>query len=143
MSHRRNTVQRRGAVAVIVRKDRLLVIRRSQQVVAPGAFCFPGGAIEAGESETDALQRELQEEISAAVRPIQRIWQSTTPWNVRLAWWTAELLPDSAIKPVPAEVESVHWLTVAEMRALGDLLESNRHFLDAVHRGEVRLDGIS
>src|SRR5437899_2455576 len=79
---------RRGVVAVVNRGGRLLVIRRSQQVVAPGAICFPGGGIEAGESETDALVREVQEELGVAVMPLKRLWQSVTPWNVDLAWWS-------------------------------------------------------
>ncbi|MFT7641606.1 MAG: hypothetical protein ACI9G1_003357, partial [Pirellulaceae bacterium] len=35
----------------------------------------------------------------------------------------------------PDEVESVHWLTPAEMLALPDLLESNREF---IHSGVLR-----
>jgi hypothetical protein len=42
-------VRRRGVIAVVVREGRLLVIRRAQCVVAPGAICFPGGGIEPGE----------------------------------------------------------------------------------------------
>ncbi len=34
--------RRRGAVGVIVREGALLVIRRSQRVVAPGAFLLSG-----------------------------------------------------------------------------------------------------
>ena len=38
--------RRRGVVGVIFREDRLLVIRRSLTVVAPGLLCLPGGGIE-------------------------------------------------------------------------------------------------
>ncbi|HEX7375700.1 MAG TPA: NUDIX domain-containing protein [Pirellulales bacterium] len=131
--------RRRGAVAVICRQRRLLVIRRSQQVVAPGAYCFPGGAIECQESEEQALVRELREELNVAVKPLRRLWQSVTPWQVELAWWSAELSADAVPRPAPAEVESCHWLTLGEMAALPELLESNRHFLAAVARGEIVL----
>ena len=77
--------ERRGVVAVVVRDGRFLVIRRSQQVVAPGAFCFPGGGIEPGETEEAALVRELREELDVLVRPIRLVWRSLTPWNVALA----------------------------------------------------------
>jgi len=44
----------RGAVAVVVRSGRLLLIRRSRFVVAaPRAFCFPGGAVEPGDDESE------------------------------------------------------------------------------------------
>jgi 8-oxo-dGTP pyrophosphatase MutT (NUDIX family) len=50
---------RRGVVAVVLRDERFLVIRRAAGVVAPGAFCFPGGGVEGDESETQALVREF------------------------------------------------------------------------------------
>lgn len=131
---------RRGAVAVIREEQRVLVIRRSQQVVAPGAYCFPGGAIEPGESEEVALVRELREELNVDVLPVRKIWQSVTPWQVELAWWLARLAPGSLPRAAPAEVESFHWHTLAEMAALPELLESNRQFLAAVERGEISFE---
>ncbi|MFT5525033.1 MAG: 8-oxo-dGTP diphosphatase [Pirellulaceae bacterium] len=127
--------RRRGAVAVIKSDAKLLVIRRSQTVAAPGKFCFPGGGIEDGESETDALKRELTEELNVTVRPLRQLWTSTTTWDVWLAWWYAEIEEISNLRPNPDEVESVHWLTPAEMLALPDLLESNREF---IHSGVLR-----
>ncbi|HEV7224847.1 MAG TPA: NUDIX domain-containing protein [Pirellulales bacterium] len=132
-------VRRRGAVAVIERQGTLLVIRRSQTVVAPGAFCFPGGGIEAGESEPQALVRELQEELQVVVRPVRRLWSSVTPWRVELAWWQAELAADAVPVPAPAEVESVHWHTPGEIAGLPGLLESNLQFLAALARNEFAL----
>jgi 8-oxo-dGTP diphosphatase len=138
--HDSDSIRRRGAVAVVIRDARFLVIRRSAQVVAPGAFCFPGGGIEAGESEEQALLREFHEELGAAVRPMRRIWTSVTRWHVELAWWLGELDPIVELLPNPAEVESVHWLTREEMLAHPMLLDSNREFLQAVADGEILHD---
>ena len=129
----------RGSVAVIVRRGRLLVIRRSQRVVAPGAFCFPGGGIEPDESEQEALVRELREELGVAVRPQRRLWRSITPWRVQLAWWLADLDPEAQPVPNPAEVESVHWYTPEELARLPGLLETNRQFLQALDCGAIDL----
>ena len=131
---------RRGAVAILMRQQRLLVIRRSQLVVAPGAYCFPGGGIEGRESETEALVREIQEELGVTIVPDKHVWESVTPWGVHLAWWRAEFAELCEPCPNPAEVESVHWYTPAEMAALPGLLESNRLFLAALEAGELRLD---
>ena len=130
---------RRGAVAVVVRQGRLLVIRRSRFVVAPRTFCFPGGGIEGDESEEEALVRELREELGVKVIPERRIWENVTPWRVHLAWWRSHLEPDARIVPNPAEVESVHWYTPQEMAALPDLLKSNRQFLAGLASGEIDL----
>ena len=126
-----------GAVAVICRADRLLVIRRAATVEAPGTYCFPGGALEPGETEEDAIRRELREELGVDVVPVRRIWQSITPWQVDLRWWLADLDPAAALQPNPAEVASAHWLTRADIRPLPELLTSNHHFLDALERGEL------
>jgi 8-oxo-dGTP diphosphatase len=131
---------RRGAVAVIRHADRLLVIRRSQHVVAPGAYCFPGGGIEADETVEMALVRELREELNVDVLPLRPIWRSVTPWRVELDWWLVRLAPDADPRPTPAEVESFHWHTIGELSGLPDLLESNRQFLAALARGEIHLE---
>ena len=130
---------RRGAVAVVVRESRFLVIRRSTEVVAPGAYCFPGGGIEADESEEQALVREFHEELGAAVRPLRRVWRSTTRWHVELAWWLGALDPAIELVPNPAEVASIHWFAREEMLGLAGLLESNHAFLKALAEGEIVL----
>jgi 8-oxo-dGTP diphosphatase len=130
---------RRGVVAVIADDKRLLVIRRSQSVVAPGAYCFPGGAVEGEETEEQALVREIQEELGTCVRPLRPIWRSVTPWNVRLTWWSAEAAAGCTWMPNPAEVESIHWLTPAEIGLLPSLLQSNHEFLRELAAGSISL----
>jgi 8-oxo-dGTP pyrophosphatase MutT (NUDIX family) len=131
---------RRGAVAVIVRDGRMLVIRRSRSVVAPLTYCFPGGGIEPGETEEAALVREVYEEVGLSVRPLRRLWECTTAWKVHLAWWLAEMGAAAVAVANPAEVASIHWVTPDEMAALGEILDSNRIFLDLIHRGTIQLD---
>lgn len=124
---------RRGVVAVIQRDDGcLLVIRRSQHVAAPGKLCFPGGGIEADEDEPTALRRELQEELRIQIEAGSYLWRSFTSWGVDLAFWSAEIISGQTINPDPAEVEAVMWLSLDEMTAHADLLESNREFLDVL-----------
>jgi 8-oxo-dGTP pyrophosphatase MutT (NUDIX family) len=126
-------------IGVIGQQDKLLIIRRSRWVRAPGAYCFPGGHIEPGETEQAALVREFREELHVEVRPVRRLWQNATSWQVDLAWWLASAPPDAVYVPHLPEVESFHWLTPDEAAVLPGLLESNRLFLDAVRRGELSL----
>lgn len=130
---------RRGAVAVILRGQRMLVIRRSAYVRAPRAICFPGGGIREGEEESEALIRECREEIGVAVIPLRRLWECQTTWGVRLGWWLGTIAADAVPQPNPAEVEEILWLTPREMAEHPDCLASNREFLDLVFRGELSL----
>ncbi|MBN2022646.1 MAG: NUDIX domain-containing protein [Pirellulales bacterium] len=130
---------RRGVIGVVVREGRLLLIRRGPGVVAPGMYCFPGGGIEPGESEPEALVREFREELGVGVVPVRPIWKSVAPWQVRLSWWRAELAPDAVLAPNPAEVASVHWLAPAEIAELPNSLPSNFEFLDALRAGQIDL----
>jgi 8-oxo-dGTP diphosphatase len=128
-------IRKHGVVAVILRGERFLVIRRSQHVRAPGMHCFPGGGIEPGEAEPDAVRRELLEELGVVCRPLRRLCESVTPWRVHLAWWLAEIDDHAELVAQPLEVESFDWLTVAEIRALPQLLASNLEFLDGWEGG--------
>ena len=134
------TVKRRGVIAVCPRGSELLVIKRSDHVPAPGKYCFPGGGIEAGESEEEALVRELDEELGVCVTPIRRLWQSETHWSVELCWWLTDFDQSEAIRPNPNEVAEFHWLSPEGIRALSGVLSSNVAFLDALSAGEFSLD---
>ena len=133
----------RGVVAIVTSHSKLLVIERSQLVRAPGMLCFPGGAIEQGETESEAVERELLEELTLPARAVRELWTSVTPWNVALSWWLAAVEPAAVPQPDPAEVASYQWLTVTEIRRRSNLLASNLEFLSAWERGEFAIDGLS
>ncbi|ALB62500.1 5-methyl-dCTP pyrophosphohydrolase [Cronobacter condimenti 1330] len=54
--------------AIIVRDGRLLLAQRSAKSDQAGLWEFPGGKVEAGESQPSALARELLEELSIEAR---------------------------------------------------------------------------
>ena len=130
---------RRGVVAVARREGLFLAIRRGPTVRAGGRVCFPGGHIERGEEEHEAVVRECREELAAHVTASGCVWRSTTSWGTSLAWWTVQLADDATLVPHPVEVAEILWRSAEELLAEPDLLEGNREFLEAVLRGELRI----
>lgn len=123
---------RQGVVAVVQRDDgRYLLIRRAPGVVCPGAWCFVGGAIEAGETQAQALVREFREEMGAVIVPLQRVWCCSRPGPnaLMLHFWTVQE-PPVQFTPNPSEVSEWSWLTATEIRFLGNVLRSNLRFLE-------------
>lgn len=132
--------QTRGVVVVVECDRRFLVIRRAAGVAAPHAWCFVGGAVEAGESDPDAVVREFREELGATVRPVALEWEYASPdGRLHLAWWRADWLRD-ALRPNPNEVAEVRWCSLSEIACLPDLLPSNRAYLASVHGVEADPD---
>ena len=57
----------RVVAAVIERDGKYLITQRRPTAVLPLLWEFPGGKVEAGESDQDALRRELRYRLAAAV----------------------------------------------------------------------------
>jgi ADP-ribose pyrophosphatase YjhB (NUDIX family) len=55
--------------AAIIRDGRVLVVRRARPP-ASGVFTLPGGVVEAGETLTQAVVREVAEETALTIEPV-------------------------------------------------------------------------
>jgi 8-oxo-dGTP diphosphatase len=130
---------KRGVVAIARQGELFLAIRRGEKVAAPGRLCFPGGHIEAGEAEHEAVVRECREELAALVQPRECVWRNVTSWGTSLAWWTVDLAGESELVPHPVEVAEILWMSAEQMIREPTLLEGNRTFLEAVLSGAVRV----
>jgi 8-oxo-dGTP diphosphatase len=131
------TIRKHGVIAITRRAEKFLAIRRGLTVAAGGTICFPGGHIEPGEAEPEAVVRECREELAAVVEPGACVWRSVSPWGTALAWWTVRLVDDRPLVPHPVEVAEILWLSVEEMLVDPTLLEGNRPFLEAIRAGRV------
>lgn len=122
----------RGVLGVIRRDGRLLMIQRSRTVRAPLAWCFPGGTVEPGESQTEALVREMREEVSLDVAPGRLLTTQTKhDGGLVLYCWSAEILRGEPI-PNPREIANVRWMTPGEIRAHDGMLPGTTEILDMV-----------
>lgn len=128
---------KQAVIGIARRDDRLLVIERSQHVIAPGMICFPGGSLEQDEDEAEALVREWQEELGATVRPTQCIWIScSVARRVQLHWWMVEIESET-LTPNRAEVDRYWWASVNELLKHPRLLDTNRPFLELYSCGDI------
>lgn len=125
---------KRGVIAVLTRADDILMIQRADHLVAGGAWCFPGGAIEPGETPAHALARELREELSLTIEPLRPVWRwRSDDGSLDLEWWTADIL-GGRLTPNPQEVQRAEWMTVQTIRATPSILPNNLEFLDFAER---------
>jgi len=68
-------------VAAVVESDgRYLITKRRPNAVLPDLWEFPGGKVEAGESDEDALAREMMERLGASVGVGQLISYVSHPY---------------------------------------------------------------
>ena len=54
--------------AIIINKNRILIGKRKDEDIGGGKWEFPGGKIEIGETNSEALERELYEELGISAK---------------------------------------------------------------------------
>lgn len=121
------------AVVPILRKDgRVLVIKRGRHVILPGYWCPPSGRIEPGETQEQAVVREVGEELGLVARPITKVWEcATDDGDFTLHWWIADV-DHYELRPDPGEVAAFRWVTVDEFLELYPTFAGDRDFFVSV-----------
>jgi 8-oxo-dGTP diphosphatase len=122
----------RVVAAVVRRGDTLLVTRRKDAPGRPGQWEFPGGKVEAGEREEEALAREIEEELgceAAVGRLLLRHRHRYPDLAVELAFYACELRSE----PAAIGVAELRWPQAGALAAL-DFLEADRAVLGEIER---------
>jgi len=116
----------RGAIGIIEREGRYLLIRRAAGLARAGCWCLPGGHIEPGETSRDAVSRELAEELGLVVEPFERLGSVRTRTTRRyiLAVWRVRIVTGEMLINED-EIAAVAWLDADEIRQLSPALASN------------------
>ena len=106
--------------AVIERNGRFLLGKRSlAKQSAPGVWHAVCGRVELGESEAEAVRREVLEETGLLVTATEQVWQADTRDGLAcIHWWRVELLDDRPARLLQDEHSELRWVSVREMRDL-------------------------
>jgi 8-oxo-dGTP diphosphatase len=101
--------------AVIITDGRVLACERSAPPEAAGRWEFPGGKVETGESDEQALARECAEELGVRVEVGDRVGPDVPLAHGRavLRVFAVRLLGDD--RPRALEHRSMRWLAADEL----------------------------
>lgn len=125
-----------GVIVACCRADgRWLLVRRAEGLRrAPGLVGFPGGQVEAGETQEQTLVREMQEELAAEVRPIRPFWEADDQVpGFTLYGWLAELVtPIEQLRANADEVAEILWLTSDEAIDHPQAFSGNASYVQAL-----------
>jgi 8-oxo-dGTP diphosphatase len=105
----------RVVAAVIARHERYLITQRRPTAVLAGLWEFPGGKVEEGESDGDALKREVRERVAVEVTVGANIGRRTHDYegySVDLALYQAEIV--GAAEPTAVRVADCRWVASSE-----------------------------
>lgn len=75
-------MRRKGAVAFIIWKDKILLFHRDniQDIPHPDCWSLPGGGLEKGETSLEALRRELVEEVNYSPKVLELVLSMKTDY---------------------------------------------------------------
>ena len=102
--------------AAIIKEDKVLVMQRSNQMTLPGMWEFPGGKVEANETEQEALIREIKEELSVTINILDYINEASYDYEfgtVQLKVYTAEIISGQITLE---EHSDGKWVTADELK---------------------------
>lgn len=71
----------RVVCGIIFNKDKILLTRRKKGKLLEGFWEFPGGKVEKNENDSDALKRELKEELGLDVLQIDYFTENKHDYN--------------------------------------------------------------
>jgi 8-oxo-dGTP diphosphatase len=122
----------RSVAGILVHQNKVFVAQRGKGGSFGGRWEFPGGKVEPGEKDEEAVTREFDEEFGVRARALRLLGEVVFPHrgvDRTLAAWLIEL--EVYKKPLLLEHEAIAWVSAGELGEL-DLVDSDRDLLPYV-----------
>lgn len=121
-----NNNRKQAVVAIIRKSSKFLLVKRSDYVEsAKGYWCPVSGRIENGETQEEALRREVMEEVGLDVVAEEKVCEIPSHDNkFTLNFWTVKIISGEA-KISSNEVGDIRWVTIEEMENLSPIFEED------------------
>jgi 8-oxo-dGTP diphosphatase len=109
-----------GQKAIIMKDDKYLILHKSLTVPRfPGYWDFPGGGLEENESPLEGIKREILEETSLVMEPIEVIWRCQLMVNqIETQYWIYSVKFVSGDVVLSHEHTEFKWVTKKELLKL-------------------------
>ena len=108
----------RVVAAVLIQDQEVLVAQRGSNMTHPGLWELPGGKVEPGEGDGQALARELTEELSITVEVHEFVDHNVHRYStgsIHLLAYRCEIIGG---EPQAREHAQIKWVPVSEMNSL-------------------------
>ncbi len=120
----------RVAVGIVFNAQRQILV--GQRVVKDRYFEkweFPGGKIESEETVSDALARELKEEVGIEIGISEPFMEITHDYPDRLVQLYVHTVKTFSGEPRSLEGQALKWVSISDLREL-DFLQGNQTIID-------------
>jgi 8-oxo-dGTP diphosphatase len=129
----------RVVAGLFCRGQRVLVQQRPKHKPRGLLWEFPGGKVELGETDAEALQRECEEELAVKVEVAGELWRTLHDYAdlvVELVLLEAKM-PEN-IQPEPLDAYRLAWVEVEGLSTL-DFCEADRDLVAGLVTGAIPL----
>jgi 8-oxo-dGTP diphosphatase len=120
------SIKKDAVVAIIQKEDTFLFVKRSDYIdVAAGYWCPVSGRVEENETQIEALEREVMEEVGLSVKALEKICEIPSHNNqFTLHFWAVEIISGEA-SITSNEATDFRWVTLEQMKQLAPVFKED------------------
>ncbi|PTG91270.1 8-oxo-dGTP diphosphatase MutT [Staphylococcus chromogenes] len=104
--------------AIIFDDHKVLCGQRSEKMSLPLMWEFPGGKIEQGESDIEALKREIREEMKCDLEVGEKVTTTTYEYDFAIIQLTTYRCQLKSQLPTLTEHKAIEWLNKKDLKSL-------------------------